>query len=37
MEESEEIVIQPLVYDIGVEDEIGDDQEGGITLEGMLP
>jgi hypothetical protein len=29
VEESEEIVIQPLVYDIRVEDEIGDDQEGG--------
>ena len=36
IEEIEEIVEQPLVYDIEVEDEIGDVQEEGITLEGML-
>uniref|UniRef100_A0A2N9IU50 Uncharacterized protein n=1 Tax=Fagus sylvatica TaxID=28930 RepID=A0A2N9IU50_FAGSY len=32
----EEIVEQPPVYDIEVEAEIGDDQEEGITLEGMM-
>ena len=34
--EIEEILEEPLVYNIEVEDEIGDDQEEGITLEGML-
>jgi hypothetical protein len=34
--EIEEILEEPLVYNIEVEDEIGDDKEEGITLEGML-
>jgi hypothetical protein len=33
----DEIEEQPPVYDIEVEDEIGDDQEEGITWEGILP